>query len=132
MRPKRLAAFALVALVVVNGAAAVVPGHMSAGAGNDAPIEPDEHADDEAAAGDAPGRNANGARDANRGPGTNGSAGAKRGPSADVPARAPDHVREIHDAVRRFLPGDLDGSLGAVVRDVVGSDGAAAASGGVR
>ena len=53
-------------------------------------------------------------------------AGKAEGPPVDMPAQVPDHVTRIHETIRSFLAGDVDGSLGDAISDIVpfaGSDG---------
>ena len=45
-----------------------------------------------------------------------------RGPPSDLPAPVPDHVGVIHDTVRSFLSGVLDGSLGQEVSGLAGHE----------
>lgn len=105
MKLSTLAALALVALLVSAGAAAAMPGVASTQNQNqaDGHAQATDHADD--AGGDE-----------------NAAAGAAnapddRGPHVDLPERVPDHVPQLHDLIRRFLSGDLDGSLGGAVSD---------------
>lgn len=46
------------------------------------------------------------------------------GPPGDLPGPVPDFVSTIHDLVSQFIDGTLDGSLGDVISDRLGGDGA--------
>jgi hypothetical protein len=46
-----------------------------------------------------------------------------------MPAGVPDHVAEIHDTIRTFLSGDLDGPLGPAVSDAASNGDASAGDG---
>lgn len=45
-----------------------------------------------------------------------------RGPPSDLPAPVPDHVGAIHDTIRSFLSGALDGSLGEAVSGIASDE----------
>ncbi|MFB6173370.1 MAG: hypothetical protein ABEI39_01880 [Halobacteriales archaeon] len=113
MNLSKIAAIGLAALLVTAGAAAAMPGNAPDHAGADdeqtSDRRPDDAEDDENATDDAGAPPATVA-DA-------GGADAARGPPADLPTQAPDHVSRIHDLIREFLSGDLDGSLGDAVSD---------------
>lgn len=49
--------------------------------------------------------------------------GEAEGPPVDMPAQTPDHVTQIHETIRSFLAGDLDGSLGQAIAGFVPADG---------
>ncbi|MFC7046753.1 hypothetical protein ACFQH6_16270 [Halobacteriaceae archaeon GCM10025711] len=45
---------------------------------------------------------------------------ARQGPPTEMPANVPDHVSEIHVLIQNYLDGDLSGSLGSAISDLVG------------
>lgn len=97
MKLSTLIPIALVALLVTAGAAAAMPGNAPDHAGANDHEQASDHApDDTADDGDA------------------GNAHAQ-GPPEDLPEQVPDFVRQIHDAIRQFLSGGLDGILGDAV-----------------
>lgn len=102
MKLSKLAALALVALLVSAGAAAAVPGVASNQNQADGHAQATDHADD---------------GDAHASSGGAANAPDDRGPHVDLPEQVPDHVEQIHELIRRFLSGDLDGSLGGAVSD---------------
>lgn len=73
----------------------------------------DEQAAGAAAAGTPAGSSENAAAQAA------GQSNAERGPPAELPDQAAAHVDQVHDLVRQFLGGDLDGSLGEHVGALV-------------
>lgn len=50
---------------------------------------------------------------------------ARQGPPTEMPANVPDHVSEIHVLIQDYLGGDLSGSLGSAISDLVGETPAA-------
>ncbi|MDG5777502.1 hypothetical protein VB773_13465 [Haloarculaceae archaeon H-GB2-1] len=95
----RIAAIGLAALLLVSGAVAAAPASGAATA-----AEPnDDHANDRAA-------------------GAGASDDHAQGPPVSMPEQVPDHVGEIHQQIRDFLAGDLDGSLGDAISGLTPGD----------
>lgn len=117
----------LLAVLVITGSAAALPGAAGAQA--------DDHADN-AQADNAPEQAANetasadkntsdGAAEAadRRGPPADaGQAGDQRGPPSDLPEQVPDFVSEIHTLIGQKQAGDLMGDLGAQISDLTPGD----------
>lgn len=104
---------AVLALLVVTGTAAALPGA--------APAQADEHANDDAAAAaaeNADDADADNASDAN----ARADDAERRGPPADLPDQVPDFVGEVHDLIGQKLAGDLTGSLGEQISAVTPGD----------
>jgi hypothetical protein len=117
----------LLAVLVITGSAAALPGAAGAQA--------DDHADNaqaDSAAEQAANETANagenesdGAAEAadRRGPPADaGQAGDQRGPPSDLPEQVPDFVSEIHTLIGQKQAGDLAGDLGAQISDLTPSD----------
>lgn len=114
MKLKLIAVIATVALLVTTGAALAAPGNAPDDAGA-ATVDDGTSADEAAENGSAAAEN----RD------ENGSAAADehaQGPPDNLPEPVPDHVGQIHDLVRQFLNGSLEGSLGEAISDGSVSD----------
>ncbi len=92
MKLRTIATLAVLTLLIASGAAMAAPVDTP----NDAPDEP--NASDQPAPADVD------------------------GPPTDLPDAVPDFVAEIHDLIRQFLGGDLDGSLGDAVSNVTPDD----------
>ncbi|WP_226021822.1 hypothetical protein [Halomicrobium salinisoli] len=110
---------AVLALLVVTGTAAALPGA--------APAQADDHAnDDAAAAADADADSAD-ADDANASESGDANARAdnaeRRGPPTDLPDQVPDFVGDVHDLIDQKLAGDLTGSLGEQISSVTPDEG---------
>ncbi len=101
---------AVLAVLVVTGTAAALPGA--------APAQADDHANDDAAA--AADANADDSNDADA---DEANADERRGPPADLPGQVPDFVGEVHDLIGQKLAGDLTGSLGEQISAVTPDDG---------
>ncbi|MFB6094272.1 MAG: hypothetical protein ABEJ77_04970 [Halanaeroarchaeum sp.] len=95
MTLRTIALVGLAALVLATGAVAAVPTNA-------------QHANDT--------RRADGRSpaDGERGP-------AAAGPPIDVPDVVPDRVAAIHRTIQSFLAGDLSGSLGEALQDLLGT-----------
>jgi hypothetical protein len=129
----RLAAVGLAVLLVTAGLTAATPAAPAEHRTTNAPgVAPDRDASDGGTSDDSVGPagaagpvDASNRADAAGGP-ERGDAerDETRGPPSDLPAAVPDHVAAIHDTIRSFLSGVLDGSLGRAVSGVAG-DGAA-------
>lgn len=144
MKLPRIAAVALVVLLVTAGAATAAPSfgsldtsavsnhgdehgeNESASADND--VEQGENtdadADNDADADSAADRGENAAANAaDRGENAkaaNGDASAAnaQGPGGNLPEQVPDHVREIHATINQYLDGAID-NLGKAISDIV-------------
>ncbi|MFU1780471.1 hypothetical protein ACM16X_03710 [Haloarcula japonica] len=117
----------LLAVLVITGSAAALPGAAGAQA--------DDHADN-AQAGNAAEQAANETADADkntsagaaeaadrRGPPADaGEAGDQRGPPSDLPEQVPDFVSEIHTLIGQKQAGELTGDLGAQISDLTPGD----------
>ena len=145
------AAVVLAALLVSAGAAVAAPGN--------APVDAGSNASDEARGADAgnAGGTGNGAdrgenasangEDHRQNASANGAAAGERGgnasisdaadvsaadargPPVSMPDEVPEHVSAIHDTIREFLAGGLDGSLGEAIRGLTADERAASAGG---
>ena len=109
MQLTKIAGVAL-ALLLVTGTAAAMPGA--------APAQADEHTDDVT---DDTDESDPAADAAERGADRPGSA-AERGPPVDLPSQVPDFVGDIHDRIGQFLDGDLAGSLGEHLSELTPGD----------
>ncbi|WP_336337064.1 hypothetical protein [Haloarcula brevis] len=116
----------LLAVLVITGSAAALPGAAGAQAddhADDAQADNAEQAANETA--NADGTEAGGAAEAadRRGPPADAGASAdQRGPPSDLPGQVPDFVSEIHTLVGQKLAGDLTGDLGAQISDLTPGD----------
>ncbi len=111
MQLTKIAGVAL-ALLMVTGTAAAMPGAAPAQAEENTDAnatEMDEDRNQSAEAADASDRG--GAPDR-----------ADRGPPADLPSQVPDFVGDVHDTIGQFLDGDRDGSLGERLSDLTPDD----------
>lgn len=112
MKLQQIISLGLVALLLSAGTALAMPANVpdNAGAGN---------------AGHGVGHDA---RDTNRNehaasaPHGKADSDHVQGPPIDLPEQVPDHVAQIHDLIRQFIDGTLEGSLGEAVSSVVGHD----------
>ncbi|WP_251329087.1 hypothetical protein [Haloplanus pelagicus] len=135
MTRTKLVAIAFAALVVTVGTVAATPGNAPVDVGTD-----DQYDDQAEATGDdaeAPADAGNESAEPTDVPPANAGNGSaaeavsdadRRGPPADLPAAVPDHVSAVHDLIRSFLGGDLDGSPGDAVSDATPDDGDADAA----
>lgn len=136
-----LLAGGLAVLVLVTGTAAALPSQAAQHAQAAQPGSDDRHPDESrAAADDHPNDDANSSAGATVSandtdsaapvesddePGQHGvrvratpatrEADADRGPPGTMPAQVPDHVTRIHETIRSFLAGGLNGSLGQAI-----------------
>lgn len=131
---RTIAALGIAALLVVAaGAAAAVPasGVASDEAQADDHAQANDHAqtddhaqanEDDAAGGAEDARADDHAQANDRAQAADDRAG---GPPVDLPAQVPDHVHRIHELIRSFIGGTLDGSLGEAISAVTpgGDDG---------
>lgn len=152
MNVSKLAALALVAVLVTAGAAAAMPGnapdhsgaadheqasdHPSVEAADAGDDRADGAGDDEAADaseindGNATDASDDGTENAATAAGGNAQAAGPaqarsdeaRGPPTDLPQRVPDHVAQIHQLILDFLSGDLDGNLGPSISEATPDD----------
>jgi hypothetical protein len=117
----------LLAVLVITGSAAALPGAAGAQA--------DDHADNaqaNAAAEQAANETASGdenesggaaeAADRRGPPADAGQAGDQRGPPSDLPGQVPDFVSEIHTLIGQKQAGELTGDLGAQISDLTPGD----------
>lgn len=145
MKLRTIATIALVALLVTTGAAAATPGDASDDVGADGSdhgpsdagdsssadaagsdhgpddAEPDGNASENATAAidqASTGAEALGDEDASAAAGVASSAG-DAGPPEEMPGPVPDHVTQIHDTIRQFLNGGIDGSLGKAISGIL-------------
>lgn len=134
MHLKPLVAALLAALIITAGAAgtiAATPGN----APDDAGSQGDDHAANESENSDTSddqmnetARNHSEDDPQNASDRANESAAAaqeERGPPVDMPANVPDHVRQIHAAIRSHLTDNFD-SLGSAISGILSDGGAAA------
>jgi hypothetical protein len=106
------------ALLMVTGTAAAMPGAAPAQADentdvNETDVDDDANetdVDDESAAPAGPSDRRNAAQEADR------------GPPADLPSQVPDFVGDLHDTIGQFLDGDLGGPLGEAISDLTPGD----------
>ena len=108
MKSTTLLAVALAALLAFAGTAAAFPGNAPVDTGANDAADNTDHRPDAAANASERGHGA--------------AAADKRGPPTDMPSQVPDHVATIHDLIRQFVGGDLDGSLGEAISDVTPAD----------
>ncbi|GGM44419.1 hypothetical protein [Haloarcula argentinensis] len=117
----------LLAVLVITGSAAALPG--AAG------VQADDHADNaqaDNAAEQAANETANAAENESDGateaadrrgpPADAGQAGDQRGPPSDLPEQVPDFVSEIHTLIGQKQAGELTGDLGAQISDLTPGD----------
>lgn len=114
MKLQRVAAITLVALIATAGVAVAAPGN--------APFDPGADDSERGPSGDARDDESESASAA----GSDAAPADEREPDGVLPEQVPDHVGRIHDLIRQFLRGELDGSLGEAVSGVAASDDAAA------
>lgn len=107
----------LLALLMVMGTAAAMPGAPAAQADETTDDANETDVDDDANETDDGDESATAA-----GPPERGADSAERGPPADLPSQVPDFVGDIHDAIGTFLDGDLGGSLGEAISDLTPED----------
>ena len=107
MNARRLITIAVVALLVVGGAAALGAASPADQATDDAADVADERNDDrtEATPGEDRPENAAGV-----------------GPSDGLPEQVPDHVSDVHDRIESFLDGSIEG-LGDALSGLLGDEG---------
>ncbi|MFB6222916.1 MAG: hypothetical protein ABEH86_04490 [Haloarcula sp.] len=97
---------ALLAVLVITGSAAALPGAAVAQADDHADnAQTAEHESDQAADRRGP-------------PAEAGDETDRRGPPASLPEQVPDFVGDIHSLVNQKLAGDLTGGLGAQISDL--------------
>lgn len=114
MNARKLLTIAMVAMMLIGGAAAV-------GAASPADAPTDNHgdgadADDSSDRGNGNADNASDRGDVDNASDRGDAANASRGPPSDMPDTAPDHVREIHETINSYLDGDVD-HLGSSLSD---------------
>ncbi len=124
----------LLAVLVITGSAAALPGAAGAQADDHADNAQADNAaeqaanDTEQAANETAGADENessGAAEAadRRGPPADaGQAGDQRGPPSDLPEQVPDFVSEIHTLIGQKQAGELTGDLGAQISDLTPGD----------
>ena len=113
----------LLAVLVITGSAAALPGaagaqaddHADNAGADNAAQQADDADENESAAG------AN-AADRRGPPADAGEAADQRGPPSDLPEQVPDFVSEVHTLVGQKLAGDLTGDLGAQISDLTPGD----------
>jgi len=116
----------LLAVLVITGSAAALPGAAGAQAddhADNAQADNAEQAANETASADE--NESGGAAEAadRRGPPADaGAAGDQRGPPSDLPGPVPDFVSEIHTLIGQKQAGDLTGDLGAQISDLTPGD----------
>ncbi|MFY4812284.1 hypothetical protein ACOJIV_06150 [Haloarcula sp. AONF1] len=117
----------LLAVLVITGSAAALPGAAGAQADDHADNaqanNPAEQAANETANADE--KESDGAAEAadRRGPPADaGQAGDQRGPPSDLPEQVPDFVSEIHTLIGQKQAGELTGDLGAQISDLTPGD----------
>lgn len=113
----------LLAVLVITGSAAALPGAAGAQADDHADNARADNAAEQAA--NADGNESDGAAEAadRRGPPADaGDAADQRGPPSDLPGQVPDFVSEIHTLIGQKQAGDLTGDLGAQISDLTPGD----------
>jgi len=120
---------ALLAVLLITGSAAALPGAAPAQAEDNADdAQADDYANETAQDADENGEtNESAGPDAadaadRQGPPENVGPNGERGPPTDMPAPVPDFVSDIHQLVNQKLMGDLDGNLGERISDVTPED----------
>lgn len=123
MKWKTIAVAALAVLVVGAGAVMAVPGSAAdqaqthandhSSGGSDDPDEATQGTDDHE-------NRSEHADNASEQPAVAQDAPDRRGPPTDMPSQVPGHVLEIHETINSWLSGDLDGSLGDALSDLLG------------
>ncbi|WP_276273442.1 hypothetical protein [Haloarcula litorea] len=114
----------LLAVLVVTGSAAALPGAAETHANDNADdAQADDYANENAteAANESEDDTADDSA-ATQGPPADAGPDGERGPPTDLPAQVPDFVSEIHSLVDTHIAGDLDGTLGEQISDVTPDD----------
>lgn len=117
MKLRTIATIALVTLLVAAGTAAALPGNAPEHA--QAPDDASNGADDAADLDDDTNETAT---DETEAAGPTERSDRAGGPPESLPAQVPEHVGEIHDAIRSFLDGSMDGSLGETLQNITPDD----------
>lgn len=120
---------ALLAVLLITGSAAALPGAAPAQAednaddaqADDYANETAQDADEDDEMNESAGPDAAEAAD-RQGPPEDVGPDGERGPPTDMPAPVPDFVSDIHQLVNQKLMGDLDGNLGEQISDVTPGD----------
>ncbi|EMA06679.1 hypothetical protein SAMN05443574_105105 [Haloarcula vallismortis] len=117
----------LLAVLVITGSAAALPGAASTQADDHANNAQADSAAEQAAnetanAGENESDGAAEAADRRGPPADAGQAGDQRGPPSDLPEQVPDFVSEIHTLIGQKQAGDLAGDLGAQISDLTPGD----------
>ncbi|WP_336358299.1 hypothetical protein [Haloarcula sp. CGMCC 1.6347] len=117
----------LLAVLVITGSAAALPGAAGAQADDHADNAQADNAAEQAAneTTTADENESGGAAEAadRRGPPADaGQAGDQRGPPSDLPGQVPDFVSEIHTLIGQKQAGELAGDLGAQISDLTPGD----------
>lgn len=132
MKRLTMIAAGLAVLVLATGAALAQPGN--------APVEvPTDHHDDATTQATDPttadDMNETATNDSDADPQSdiapvdgNGPDAGEQGPPVEMPTPVPDRVAEIHEMIRSFIDGQLDGSLGESLQGFLGDDGTQPAS----
>jgi hypothetical protein len=125
MKLTKITAVALALLVVGAGAVAAFPGQAADQAQDHANDNANDAGDGMPADAGAPDDLGNASDAADNASDANANASERRGPPTDMPEPVPDHVSQIHETINSWLDGDTEGSLGEMISDIVGGDGAA-------
>lgn len=120
MKIHRIGAIAIVVLLIVAGAAAAAPGNAPDDI-RDGTVPPlaDDDADERAQNDTDAKETADDAREN----GMDERDERVQGPPTSLPEQVPDHVSRIHDLIRQFIDGSLDGNLGDAISGVTPDDG---------
>jgi hypothetical protein len=115
----------LLAVLVITGSAAALPGAAGAQADDHAGNAQADTAAEQAVNETVDENESGGAAEAadRRGPPADaGEAGDQRGPPSDLPGPVPDFVSEVHTLIGQHQSGDLAGDLGAQISDLTPGD----------
>ncbi|KOX93906.1 hypothetical protein [Haloarcula rubripromontorii] len=117
----------LLAVLVITGSAAALPGAAGAQADDRADNAQATNASEQAAKETATAdenESGSGAEAADRRgpPADAGQAGDQRGPPSDLPGQVPDFVSEIHTLIEQKQVGEFTGDLGAQISDLTPGD----------